>query len=91
MFYIFLLQTGDSIYETLTHQSLQFDVYQLMKDKEISTSVDPLKVLLKTMEKQNEELVELSLIVPQTEEIKANIQLLIQRCRQLRVSSRIIM
>ena len=66
MFYIFLLQTGESVYETPTQQYLQFDVYQLMKYKEISTSVDPLKVLQKTMEKQNEELVELSLTVPQT-------------------------
>ena len=62
-----------------------------MKDNEISTSVDPLKVLQKTMEKQNEELVELSLTFPQTEEIKEKIQLLIQRCRQLRVSSGITM
>ena len=77
MFYIFMLQTGDLVYETPTQQSLQFDVYQLMKDKEISTSVDPLKVLQKTMEKQNEELVELSFPVPQTQEIKEKIQLLI--------------
>ena len=76
MFYIFLLQTEDSFYETPTQQSLQFDVYQLMKDKEISTSVDPLKVLQKTMEK-NEELLLLTLTVPQTEEIKSKIQLLL--------------
>ena len=91
MFYIFLLQTGDLVYETPTQQYLHFDVYQLMKDKEISTFVHLLKVLQKTMEKQNEELVELSLIVPQIEEIKSKIQFLIQRCRQLRLSSRIIM
>ena len=52
MFYIFMLQIGDSIYETPTQQSLQFDVCQLMKDKKISTSVDLLKVLQKTMEKK---------------------------------------
>ena len=77
---MFLLQTGDLVYETPNQQSLQFEVYQLMKDKEIITSVDPLKVIQKTMEKQNEELILLSLTVPQTEEIKSKIQLLIQRC-----------
>ena len=62
-----------------------------MKYNEISRSADPSRVLQNTMEKQNEELVELSLTVPQTEEIKSMIQLLIQKCRQLRVSSGIIM
>ena len=74
MFYIFLLQTRDLVYGTPTQQSLQFDVYQPMKDKEISMFVDSLKVLQKTMEKQNEELVEFSLKVPQIEEINSKIQ-----------------
>ena len=52
-----MLQTRDSVYETPTQQSLQFDVSRLIKDNEIGTSVDPLKVLQKTMEKQNEELI----------------------------------
>ena len=90
MFYIFLLQTGDSVYETPTQQSLQFDVYQLLKYNEIGTSIEPLKVLQKTIEKQNEELVLMALTVPQTDKIKSKIQLLIQRCRQLKVSSEII-
>ena len=80
MFYIFLLQTGDSVYETPSQHSLQNEVSQLMKDNEIIGFADPLRVLLKTMEKQNEELVFLSLTVPQTEEIKSKIQLLLQRC-----------
>ena len=91
MFYIFLLQTGDSVYETSSQHSLQFDVSQLMKDNEISGSADPLRVLQQTMEKQNEELVSFTLTVPQTEETKSNIQLLLQRCRQLQVSSQKIM
>ena len=41
-----------------------------MKDNEISGSADPLRVLEKTMEKQNEELTLLALTVPQIEEIK---------------------
>ena len=58
-----------------------------MKDNEISGFTDPLRVLQKTMEKQNEELLLLTLAVPQTEEIKSKIQLLLQRCQQLLVSS----
>ena len=77
MFYIFMLQTGDSVYETPNQQYLEFDVYQLMKDKEISTSVDPLKVLQKTLKKQHEEMVRLALTIPQTDEIKAKVQFLI--------------
>ena len=70
MFYIFLLHTGDSVYETPSQHSLQFQVSQLMKDIEISRSTDPSRVLQKTMEKQNEELFLLIFTVPQTEEIK---------------------
>ena len=66
MFYIFLLQTEDSVYETPIQQCLQFNVSQLMKDNEISRSADPSGVLQKTMEKQNEELLLLTLTVPQT-------------------------
>ena len=58
-----------------------------MKYNEISRSADPSRVLQKTMEKQNEELILLTLTVPQIEEIKSKIQLLLQRCRQLQVSS----
>ena len=86
-----MLHTRDLVYETPSQHSLQFEVSQLMKYNEISRSADPLRVLQKTMEKQNEELVLLTLTVPQTEEIKSKIQLLIQRCQQLKVSSRIIM
>ena len=91
MFYIFLLQTWDSVYETPSQHSLQFEVSQLMKYNEISGSVDPLRVLQKTMEKQNEELVLLTLTILQTQETKSKIQLLLQRRQQLEVSYRIIM
>ena len=50
-----------------------------MKDNEISGSTDPLTVLQKTMEKQNEELILLTLIDPQTQETESKIQLLLQR------------
>ena len=80
MFYIFMLQTRDLVYETPTQHSLQFEVSQLMKDNEISRSVDPSRVLQKTMEKQNEELLLLTLTVPQTQEIESKDQLLLDRC-----------
>ena len=59
----------------------------MIKDSEIRGSADPLRVLQKTMEKQNEELVLLTLTVPQTEETESKIQLLLQRRKQLEVSS----
>ena len=54
-----------------------------MKDSEIRGSADPLRVLQKTKEKQNEELILLTLTIPQIEEIEENIQLLLQRRKQL--------
>ena len=78
MFYIFLLQTGDSIYETPSQHSFQNEISQLMRGSEIRGSANPLTVLQKTREKQNEELILLTLTVPQTEEIEENIQLLVQ-------------
>ena len=85
-----MLQTGDSVYETPSQHSLQFEVCYLMKYNAISRSANQSRVLQKTMEKLNEELVLLTLTVPQTKEIKSKIQLLLRRCRQLQLSSQII-
>ena len=79
MFYIILLKIGDSVYETPSQHSLQNEVSQLMKDSEIRGSTNPLRVVQKTKENQNEELVLLTLKVPQTQETKSKIQLLLQR------------
>ena len=62
-----------------------------MRDSEIRESVDPLRVLQRTREKQNQELVRLTLAVPLTEGIEQRIQLLLQRHKQVDVSYRIIM
>ena len=62
-----------------------------MRDSEIRDFADPLRVLQKTREKQNEELILLTLAVPQTKGIKERIQLLLQQRKQLEVSSQIIM
>ena len=86
MFYIFQLQTGDLVYETTSQNDLQNEVSQLMRDIEIRESVDLLRVLQKTREKQNEELIRLTLVVPQTEGIEQRIQLLLQQRKQVDVS-----
>ena len=62
-----------------------------MRDSEIRDYAEPLRVLQKTREKQNEELILLTLAVPQTEGIEKRIQLLLQQLKQLEVISQIIM
>ena len=57
-----------------------------MRDSEIRESADPLRVLQRTREKQNEELVHLTLVVPLTEGLRQRIQLLLQQHKQLDVS-----
>ena len=49
-----------------------------MRDSEIRESADPLRVLQKIREKQNEELIRLTLAVPLTEGFEQRIQLLLQ-------------
>ena len=51
--------------------------------------MDPLRVLQRTREKQNEELIRLTLAVPLTEGLKQRIELLLQQCKQVDVSYRI--
>ena len=62
-----------------------------MRDSEIRESTDPLRVLQRTREKQNEELVRLTLEVPLTEGLEQRLQLLLQQRKQLDVSYRIKM
>ena len=62
-----------------------------MRDSEIRDSADPLRVLQKTREKQNEELIIMTLVVPQTKGIEERIQLLLQQRKQVDIISRIIM
>ena len=62
-----------------------------MRDSEIRECVDLLRVLQRTREKQNEELVHLTLAVPLTEGLEQRLQLLLQQRKQLDVSYRIKM
>ena len=51
MFYIFLLQTNDSVYETATQQSIYFDVNELLNDANIGSFIELVKILDKTLKK----------------------------------------
>ena len=52
MFYIFLLQTNDSLYEISSQQSIYFDVlHDLLNNDDIGSSIDPVKVIEKTLKK----------------------------------------
>ena len=62
-----------------------------MRDSEIRESADLLRVLQRTREKQNEELVRLTLAVPLIEGLEQMFQLLLQQCKQVDVSYRIKM
>ena len=57
-----------------------------MRDSEIKECADPLRVIQRTREKQNEELVHLTLAIPLTEGLEQRLQLLLQQRKQLDIS-----
>ena len=77
MFYIFLLQTNDLVYETARQQSIDFDVNELLNDVDIGSSIDPVKVLEKTLKNIYADMFHMAFIIPQIDEIKAKVQVLI--------------
>ena len=86
MFYIFVLQTSDLVYETTTQQSIDFDVKELLNNVDIGSSLDPIKVIEKTLKKNNADMLHLLFIIPQTDEIKAKVEVLLKRSQALKVS-----
>ena len=56
LFYIFLLQTTDSTYETMSEQSIALDVDELMCNVGIDSSLDPIKMIENTLRKFNKDL-----------------------------------
>ena len=62
-----------------------------MRDSEMRDFTDSLRVLQRTREKQNEELVRLTLAVPLTKGLEQRIHLLLQQRKQVDVSYRIKM
>ena len=90
MFYIFLLQTNDSIYETRSHQSIDFDVNEFLNDANIGSSLDPIKVIENPLKKINANILRLLFIISQKDEIKAKVDVLVKRSHALKVSCRIL-
>ena len=78
------------VYEAQSQKYLQNEISRLMRDSEIRES-DPLRVLQRTREKQNEELIHMTLAVPLIEGLEQRIQLLLQQRKQVDVIYRIIM
>ena len=90
MFYIFLLQTNDSVYETPKQKSIDFDVKKLLNDVDIGSSLDPVKVIEKALKKINVDMHLLLFIIPQIDEIKENVVVLYKRSEALKLSCRIL-
>ena len=59
-----------------TQQSIDFDVNKLLNDVDIGSSIDPVKVLQKTLTKLHAKMLHLAFTIPQTDEIKAKVQVL---------------
>ena len=49
MFYIFLLQATDSIIDLPSDKSIDIDVYEIMCDAKIGSSLDPIKMIEKAL------------------------------------------
>ena len=90
MFYIFFLLTNDLIYETTSHQSIDFDVNDLLNDADIGSSLEPVKVIENTLKEINVDILRLLFIIPQTDEIKSKVEVLVKRSQALKVSCRIL-
>ena len=80
-----MLQTNDLVYETTSQQSIDFDVHELLNDDDIGFSLDPVKVIEKTLKKINVDILRLLFIILQTDEIKAKVELLLKRSHALQV------
>ena len=90
MFYIFLWQTNDSVYEITSQQSIYFDVNELLNDVDIGSYLDLVKVIEKTLKKFNTDILCLLFIILQTDEIKAKVEVLVKRSHALQVSCGIL-
>ena len=90
MFCIFLLQRNDSVYETTSKRSIYFDVHGLLHNVDIGSSLDPVKVIEKTLKKNNEDILRLLFSILQTDEIKAKVEVLVKRSQALKVSCGIL-
>ena len=83
------MQTNDSVYETTSQKSIDFDVHELLNDADIGSSLDLVKLLKTTLKFFYADMLCLLFIIPQTDEIKAKVQLLMKISQYLKVSCRI--
>ena len=90
MFYIFLLQTNDSVYRTTSQKSIDFDVHELLNDVDIGSSLETVKVIEKTLKKINVDILHLLFIISQTYKIKSKVEVLVKRYHALQVSCGIL-
>ena len=86
MFYIFLLYTTDSAYETTWEKSIAFDVDELIHDVVIGSSLDRISMIGKTLREINEDILRLLFIQPQTYEIRAKVYVFVKISHALEVS-----
>ena len=78
------------MYETASQQSIDFDVNELLNDAENGSSIDPSKVTEKTLKKINVDIIRLLFIIPQTDEIKSKVEVLVKKSHALKVSCGIL-
>ena len=90
MFYIFLLHTNDSVYETTSQQSIDFDVHELFNDGDISYSINLIKVIKKTLKFFYSDILRTLFIIPQIGEIKAKVEVFVKKSHALQVSCGIL-
>ena len=89
MFYIFLLQTTDFAFEIVSEKSIALYVDELMHDDGIGSCLDLINMIEKALKKINEDIFYLLFIVPNTDEIRAKVDVLVKRLHALQVSYRI--
>ena len=63
---------------------------ELLNDADICSSLDPIKVIEKTLKRINVDILCVLFIIPQTNEIKAKVEVMIKRYHALLVSCRIL-
>ena len=84
------MQTNDSVYETTTQQSIDFDVNDLLNDADIGSSLELVKVIENTLKKINADMLCLLFIISQEDKIKAKVEVLHKRSQALKVSCKIL-
>ena len=90
MFYIFVLQATDSVFDLASYKSIDIDVDEIMCNIYIGYSLDSIKMIEKTSKKINEDILCLLFISPHTNDIKAKVDVLVKRYQALKVSRSIL-